>query len=605
MPHFSARPGGQHQGQHTHDESQRGHQDRPQAQAGRFNRRLDRRAPGKLQLPRKLDDQNRVFGRQTNQHDQPDLGEDVVVSACEFDPQHGGQQAHRHDQNDGDRQRQAFILRSQHQKHQQQRQGEHPHGRVARDDFLVRQVRPLVGNAGRQRFSSNAGNRVLRLAGRITRRSAAVDIGRQKAVVANRPLRPKARRDLHQRGQRHHLARAGTHLEQADVFGPRAVGRVGLHPHRIGPAKLVEVVGVQAAQVDLHGVKHVGDRHAQLARLGAVDVGIQLRHVDLEARKQPRQLRRFCGLGHEGFGGLVHLGIAQRRTVFQLQLEAAGGAQALHGRWREHGDEGLFNCAELAVELARNRAGAQVCALALVKRLEGHKHNARVGAVGKTVDRQARKRNRVGHAGLLHGDVADAADHVFGAVQRGPVRQLGKTDQVLLVLAGHKAARHGLEQAHRGQHQHAIDHQHDRFAGNRPLHAPAVPVRAAAEETVEGAEKAAKQLVHAAGQRVFGRVVALKQQRRQRGRQRQRVDGRNHGGNRNRQRKLFVELARQPADEGQRHKHGDQHQRNRDDGPGHLAHGLVGSLARGQPGLDVALHVFDHHDGVVHHNADG
>ena len=170
------------------------------------------------------------------------------------------------------------------------------------------------------------------------------------------------------------------------------------------------------------------------------------------------------------------------------------------------------------------------------------------------------------HTGLFHGDVADAADHVFGAVQRGPVRQLRKTDQVLLVLAGHKPAGHRLEQADRGQHQHTVDDQHHGLAGDGAFHATAIGLGTAAEETVEGAEKAAKHLVHAAGQRVFGGVVALEQQRCQRGRQRQRVDGRNHGGNRNRQRELFVELARQPADEGQRHKHGDQHQRNRDDG---------------------------------------
>lgn len=67
-------------------------------------------------------------------------------------------------------------------------------------------------------------------------------------------------------------------------------------------------------------------------------------------------------------------------------------------------------------------------------------------------------------AGLLQGDVADAPDHVFGAVQRGTVRQLGKTDQVLLVLAGHKTAGHGLEQAHRGQHQHPVHNQHHGLA---------------------------------------------------------------------------------------------------------------------------------------------
>jgi hypothetical protein len=112
------------------------------------------------------------------------------------------------------------------------------------------------------------------------------------------------------------------------------------------------------------------------------------------------------------------------------------------GRRREHRDKRFLDAAELGVQLAGDGAGAQVGALALVERLERGEHDARIGAVGEAVDRQAREGNRVLDAGLLHGDVADAADHVFGAVQRRAVGQLGETDQVLLVLAGHKAAGH-------------------------------------------------------------------------------------------------------------------------------------------------------------------
>src|SRR5256885_12094075 len=52
----------------------------------------------------------------------------------------------------------------------------------------------------------------------------------------------------------HHLAAAGAHLEQAHVFGPGAVRRIGLHAHAVGAPKAVEVVGVQAAQVDRKSV---------------------------------------------------------------------------------------------------------------------------------------------------------------------------------------------------------------------------------------------------------------------------------------------------------------------------------------------------------------
>ena len=45
-------------------------------------------------------------------------------------------------------------------------------------------------------------------------------------------------------------------------------------------------------------------------------------------------------------------------------------------------------------------------------------------------------------ARLLQRDVAHAADHLLGAVERGAVGQLREADQVLLVLRRHEAAGH-------------------------------------------------------------------------------------------------------------------------------------------------------------------
>ena len=61
--HFCARTGGQHQGQHAHHERQRGHQNGAQTQAAGLNGGLHRAAARKLQLARKLHDQDRVLGR--------------------------------------------------------------------------------------------------------------------------------------------------------------------------------------------------------------------------------------------------------------------------------------------------------------------------------------------------------------------------------------------------------------------------------------------------------------------------------------------------------------------------------------------------------------
>ena len=70
------------QRQHAEDERERGHQDRPQPDARRFDRRLDDRQPLVPQLLGELDDQDRVLRRQPDQHDQPDLAVDVVGQAA-------------------------------------------------------------------------------------------------------------------------------------------------------------------------------------------------------------------------------------------------------------------------------------------------------------------------------------------------------------------------------------------------------------------------------------------------------------------------------------------------------------------------------------------
>ena len=207
-------------------------------------------------------------------------------------------------------------------------------------------------------------------------------------------------------------------------------------------------------------------------------------------------------------------------------------------------------------------------------------------------------------ARLLERDLAHAADHFLGAVQRRAVGQLREADQVLLVLRRHEAVRHQLEQADGRRCQDEVDAQHQRLARHRAGEAARVAGRGAPEQAVETAEEAAEHAVHAARQRVLRRVVALEQQRSERRRQRERVDGRDHGRDRDGQRELAVELARQPADEGQRHEHRHQHQRDRDDRPRYFAHGPIGGVARRQPRLDVALDVLHHDDGVVHHDAD-
>ena len=73
-----ARPGSDRQRQHAQDEGHRGHEDRPQALAGRRDRRLDQMHAALVVFQRELHDQDRVLGRKSHRGEQAHLKEDVV-----------------------------------------------------------------------------------------------------------------------------------------------------------------------------------------------------------------------------------------------------------------------------------------------------------------------------------------------------------------------------------------------------------------------------------------------------------------------------------------------------------------------------------------------
>src|SRR2546430_8192039 len=72
-----------------------------------------------LQMLGELDDQYGVLTRQAHQHQEAYLREDVVVPVVELQSRDRGQQAHRHDQDDRERQREALVLRREHQEDEQ------------------------------------------------------------------------------------------------------------------------------------------------------------------------------------------------------------------------------------------------------------------------------------------------------------------------------------------------------------------------------------------------------------------------------------------------------------------------------------------------------
>src|SRR5512135_3524735 len=87
----SDRPGagGKDQRKKTSDEGEGGHLNRPEAQFSTFNGRLLERHALHAPLDREFDDQYRVLAEQTDQHDETNLGVDVVGQTHGLQQQEG------------------------------------------------------------------------------------------------------------------------------------------------------------------------------------------------------------------------------------------------------------------------------------------------------------------------------------------------------------------------------------------------------------------------------------------------------------------------------------------------------------------------------------
>src|SRR6516165_10796427 len=140
LPHLGPRAGRDRERRDAENERERGHQDRAQARAGGVHGRFARGAPFFLLLARELDDQYRVLGREADENDEADLRQDVDRRAAREQAGDGGEQAHRQDQDDRERQLPAFVLRDEDEKDEERGGAEYEERRRAAQLLLEREV---------------------------------------------------------------------------------------------------------------------------------------------------------------------------------------------------------------------------------------------------------------------------------------------------------------------------------------------------------------------------------------------------------------------------------------------------------------------------------
>ena len=124
-----------------------------------------------------------------------------------------------------------------------------------------------------------------------------------------------------------------------------------------------------------------------------------------------------------------------------------------------------------------------------------------------------------------------------------------------------------------------------------------VPIPRAVEHPVKPAEEPAYRPPVA--------LARLQNQRAERGAQGERVEGREDHRNGDGDGELLVELAGDPRNERRRDKHRREDQGNGDHRPRNLLHRQDRGIPRRHSLFNMVLHRFHHHNGVVHHQADG
>ena len=128
----------------------------------------------------------------------------------------------------------------------------------------------------------------------LTPGAGAVDLGRRVKVVAIDAVGVGDVLQIHHGSQRHHRSGGVARFQLGDVGRMARNGASACGDDFVGSAEIVEIVDVIAAQIDLQRLEDIGDRDVLLLGLGAIDVGIQLRHTGAESGEQPGESRDPC-----------------------------------------------------------------------------------------------------------------------------------------------------------------------------------------------------------------------------------------------------------------------------------------------------------------------
>src|SRR5207245_1617977 len=230
------------------------------------------------------------------------------------------------------------------------------------------------------------------------------------------------------------------------------------------------------------------------------------------------------------------------------ELESARGAEALHRRRWDHEDARLLDLGRAPLQVREELVGRRPVT-PLLPRLRADEDGTGVRAVGARRAREPRERHREVDARRGEDDLARSPHDGVGPLERRPVGELDRDDEVALVLRRNEARRDGPEPDHDETEQQGIGGERKGGSAYQAADGPSIAMAGPLEDPVEHAEEPAEEAVPQASEPVLLGALGLEEERAHRRAQRERIERRQYGRHRDREGELPIELARDAAEE--------------------------------------------------------
>ena len=384
-------------------------------------------------------------------------------------------------------------------------------------------------------------------------------------------------------------------MQVLNVVSVQAAFSVRLHHDAAHLAVMHEIPHVAGPEHDRQRIADLRNGNSHGKGFFPVNGDVQTRRIRLAGEINARQVGVRVGTGQELVPGFRHAGISQAALVLEAEVESGRIAQLRQSRHVQSHDHHLAISGKAGIDTVNNRLDSTVFSGTLVPVFQTDKQHGHVGSGAH--EAEPSHGVNVLHRLMPHQVILHFPQPHAGFLLKGAGREGHHRHEVALVFFRKEGGGQRKVQIAGPCNNEGIQEQGAHRAADHSGYGTAVPVRGPVYRPVEPSEKTLFLLVLHGGGFQHGGA-----QRRSQGKGQKRGEGYGHN---ERYGKLPVNVPHSSAEKGHGHENRHEHGGDAHDGPADLLHGFH----RSAPGIQAflhhdAFHIFHHHDGVIHQNAD-